>query len=104
MVPHRSLANAARLHSWMHLRRADSSLPTISCGTPAIQRLSSARDAHGSHPRYTSCHIFILAMSPSPFSAKDLTKRANGTATSWVGKYLGTRPRTHSTLSWLDVG
>jgi Bacterial protein of unknown function (DUF899) len=37
-------------------------------------------------------------------SAKDHTKRASGTATSWAGRCLGTRPRTRSTLSWLDAG
>ena len=32
------------------------------------------------------------------------TKRAPGTATSWAGRCLGTRPRTRSTRSWLAGG
>ncbi len=36
--------------------------------------------------------------------AKAHMKRAPGTATSWVGRCLGTRPRTRSTPSWLDAG
>jgi predicted dithiol-disulfide oxidoreductase (DUF899 family) len=41
----------------------------------------------------------ILATSPSPCFAKAHTMRAPGTATSWVGRCLGTRPRARSTLS-----
>ena len=37
-------------------------------------------------------------------SARARTKRASGTATSWAGRCPGTRPRTHSTPSWLDAG
>jgi predicted dithiol-disulfide oxidoreductase (DUF899 family) len=36
--------------------------------------------------------------------AKVPTKRAPGTATSWAGRCLGTRPRTRSTPCWLDAG
>jgi predicted dithiol-disulfide oxidoreductase (DUF899 family) len=36
--------------------------------------------------------------------AKARTKRVPGTATSWDGRCLGTRPRTSSTPSWLDAG
>ena len=42
--------------------------------------------------------------SPTPRFAKARTKRALGTATSWAGRCLGTRPRTRSTPSWLDAG
>jgi predicted dithiol-disulfide oxidoreductase (DUF899 family) len=46
----------------------------------------------------------ILATSPTPRFAKARTKRAPGTATSWGGRSLGTRPRTRLTPSWLDAG
>src|SRR5712692_5140656 len=48
--------------------------------------------------------MFILATSPTPRFATARTKRASGTATSWAGRCLGTRPRTRSTPSWLDAG
>src|SRR6266702_4625103 len=40
----------------------------------------------------------------TPRFAKARTKRAPGTATSWAGRCLGTRPRTRSIPSWLDAG
>jgi hypothetical protein len=58
----------------------------------------------GLHRRSASCPTFILATSPSPCFAKARTKRAPGTATSWDGRCLGTRPRTRSTPSWLVAG
>jgi predicted dithiol-disulfide oxidoreductase (DUF899 family) len=49
-------------------------------------------DAPGLHRRFASYPTFILATSPSPCFAKAHTERAAGTASSWDGKYLGTRP------------
>jgi Bacterial protein of unknown function (DUF899) len=67
-------------------------------------RRSSARGVPGLHRRSASCPIFTLATSASPCCAKARTKRAPATAPSWVGRCLGTRPRTCSTPSWLDAG
>jgi hypothetical protein len=73
--------------------------------TPAILRRSSARGARGLLRRSASCPIFILATSPTPRSARVRTKRAPGTANSWVGRCLGTRPRGNpSRLSWFRAG
>jgi hypothetical protein len=47
--------------------------------------------------RSASCPLFILATPPTSCCAKALMKRALGTATSWAGRCLGTRPRHHST-------
>jgi hypothetical protein len=65
-------------------------------GHPAPEQCEGAP---GLHRRSASCPIFILATSPSPCFAKAHTKRAPGTATSWAGRCLGTRPGTRSTLS-----
>jgi hypothetical protein len=71
-------------------------------GHPAPKQCEGAP---GLHRRSASCPIFILATSPTPRFAKVRTKRAAGTATSWAGRCLGTRPpRTRSTASWLDAG
>ena len=56
------------------------------------------------HRRSASCPIFILATSPTPRSAKARTKRASGTATSWAGRCLGTRPQDSLDTLWLDAG
>src|SRR4030095_2997072 len=76
----------------MCLRDGGCSSPTTSCDTPATLRRSSARGAPGLHRRSASCPICIAVTSPTPRSAKARTKRASGTATSWAGRCLGTRP------------
>src|SRR5262249_4797024 len=83
------------LEAFEGLRDAGCSSPTTSGGTPATLRRSSARGAPGLHRRSASCPIFILGTSPTPRFAKARTKRAPGTATSWAGRYLGTRPKSH---------
>ena len=72
--------------------------------TPATLHRSSARAARGLHRRSASVLIFIRATSPSPCFAKGRTMKARGTATSWVGRCRGTRPKTRSTLFWLGAG
>src|SRR5882762_2153260 len=71
---HRSLANVGRRHYWMCLSAAGFSSPTTSCGTPATLRRSSARGAPCIRRRSATCLIFILAMSPTPRSAKARTR------------------------------
>jgi Bacterial protein of unknown function (DUF899) len=64
-------------------------------GHPAPEQCEGPGSLH----RSGSCPIFTLAMSPSLYSAKDLTKKVPATAISWAGKYLGTRPLAHLRLS-----
>ena len=64
-----------------------------------------ARGALGLPRRSANCPIFILETSPSPCFAKARTKRAPGTATSWVGRCPGTRrPESRSNIFWSDAG
>jgi hypothetical protein len=92
IAPRRSSANMGRFHCWMCLRDAGCSSPTTSSGIPAAVRRSSARGALYIHRKSASCPSYILVTSRIPHSAKDHTKRAPGTATSWAGRCLGTRP------------
>jgi hypothetical protein len=73
------------------------------CGTPAALRRSNARGAPGLRRKLASCPTFIPATSPSPFFAKDHTKRVPGIAILWVGKCRGIRPNSRSTLCWLGA-
>ena len=73
-------------------RAADSSSPTTSCGTPAIPRPSSARDARwvtspgrrALLPAFSRRHLCHLLPGPA-------TRRAPATATSWAGTCRGTQ-------------
>jgi hypothetical protein len=66
------------------------SLRTISCGTPAIRRRSSARGAPGLPHKSGSCPIFILVTPHLLCFVRVPTRRAPGTATSWAGRCPGT--------------
>jgi hypothetical protein len=74
---------------------------SANCGPVCLENfIAVPQVAHQMHPARSlrRCQG-ILAMSPSPCSAKVHTKRAPDIATSWDGKCLGTRSRTRWAFS-----
>jgi len=83
-------------------------------GTPDAHRLllhvalrhsapEQCEGAPGLHRRSASCPICTPATSPTPRFARDHTKKARDTATSWDGSSPGTRPCPPSTPFWSDA-
>ena len=69
-------------------------------GHPAPEQCEGCTWVYVAGPR--AVLSFIRATSPTPRCAKARTKRAPGTATSWAGRCLGTRPQ--DSLETLLVG